>query len=472
MSSDTVNKQSALLVASLASFLTPFMGSSLNVALPSLGNEFAMSAVLLSWVPTSYLLSSSVFLVPFGRLADILGRRRMFLIGILLYTVSSLLCAVAPGAEFLLGARVLQGISAALMFGMSIAILTSVFPANERGKALGINSAAVYIGLSLGPFIGGILTQQLGWRSIFWMNVPLGLVMVSLVLAKLRGEWSEARGARFDLAGSMVYSFALIALMYGFSLLPGIAGAGTITAGILGLFLFVRMERRTESPVLDINLFLHNRVFAFSNLAAFINYSATFAVTFLLSLYLAYIRGMTPQETGLVLVVQPIMMALFSPFAGRLSDRIEPRIVASLGMGVIVAGLAFLAFLTAATPLWAIAAALAVLGFGFALFSSPNTNAVMSSVEKPVYGVAAGTLATMRMTGQTLSIGIAMLVFALVVGKVQITPEYYPQFLLSVNIAFAIFSVLCVGGVFSSLTRGNIRGANSSSVGGGSGIIT
>jgi uncharacterized membrane protein len=141
-------------------------------------------------------------------------------------------------------------------------------------------------------------------------------------------------------------------------------------------------------------------------------------------------------------------------------------------MGVIVVCLAFLAFLTAATPLWAIAAALAVLGFGFALFSSPNTNAVMSSVEKPVYGVAAGTLATMRMTGQTLSIGIAMLVFALVVGKVQITPEYYPQFLSSVNIAFAIFSVLCVGGVFSSLTRGNIRGANSSPVGGGSGIIT
>jgi EmrB/QacA subfamily drug resistance transporter len=428
------------------------MGSSLNVALPSLGNEFAMSAVLLSWVPTSYLLSSSVCLVPFGRLADIVGRRRIFLIGILLYTLSSLLCAVAPGAGFLIGARVLQGISAALMFGMSIAILTSVFPANERGKALGINSAAVYIGLSLGPFVGGILTQQLGWRSIFWMNVPLGLVMVALVLTKVRGEWSESRGARFDLAGSVIYSFALIALMYGFSLLPGIAGAGTIAAGILGLFVFVRMERRTESPVLDINLFLHNRVFAFSNLAAFINYSATFAVTFLLSLYLAYVRGLTPQETGLVLVVQPVMMALFSPFAGMLSDRIEPRLVASLGMGVIVAGLAFLAF-------------------GFALFSSPNTNAVMSSVGKPVYGVAAGTLATMRMTGQTLSIGIAMLVFALVVGKVQITPEHYPQFLLSVNIAFAIFSVLCVGGVFSSLRRGNIRSGISSAGDGGSGII-
>jgi MFS family permease len=246
--------------------------------------------------------------------------------------------------------------------------------------------------------------------------------------------------------------------MYGFSLLPGMLGAGIVAAGIAGLLLFIRFELRSESPVLDINLFLRNRVFAFSNLAAFINYSATFAVTFLLSLYLSYIRGFTPQQTGVVLVVQPVLMALFSPFAGRLSDRIEPRVVASIGMGVIVVGLVFLAFLGTTTPLWTIVSALALLGFGFALFSSPNTNAVMSSVEKSVYGVAAGTLATMRMTGQTMSIGIAMLVFAVMVGRVQITPERYPQFLASVDVAFGIFAILCVVGVFSSLARGTVRG--------------
>jgi EmrB/QacA subfamily drug resistance transporter len=464
--STPVSKRSALLVASLASFLTPFMGSALNVALPGIGAEMAMSAVVLGWVPTSYLLSSSVFLVPFGRLADIVGRRRMFLAGISLYTVSSLFCALAPTEGFLITARVLQGISAALMFGMSIAILTSVFPASERGKALGINSAAVYIGLSLGPFVGGILTQQFGWRSIFWVNVPLGLFMIVLVLSKMKMEWTESPGARFDLAGSVLYSVALVAVMYGFSLLPGMLGAGMVATGIVGLLLFVRFELRSESPVLDINLFLRNRVFAFSNLAAFINYSATFAVTFLMSLYLSYVRGLTPQETGTLLVVQPVLMALFSPFAGRLSDRIEPRVVASIGMGVIVVGLAFFAFLSATTPFWAIVAALALLGFGFALFSSPNTNAVMSSVEKPVYGVAAGTLATMRMTGQTLSIGIAMLVFAVMIGRVQITPDIHPQFLASVNISFGIFAVLCIAGVFSSLARGSVRGGKSSIVDG------
>jgi len=194
-----------------------------------------------------------------------------------------------------------------------------------------------------------------------------------------------------------------------------------------------------------------------SNLSAFVNYSATFAVTFLLSLYLAYIRGHTPQEAGTILVIQPIMMALCSPFAGRLSDRVEPRILASTGMGVIVAGLIALAFLTPTTPLWYIIAALALLGIGFGMFSSPNTNAVMSSVEKSVYGVAAGTLATMRMTGQTISIGIAMLIFALVVGTVQITPEHHAGFLRSISIAFAVFAALCTVGVFSSLARGRVR---------------
>lgn len=458
----TVDKRSALWVSSIASFLTPFMGSALNVALPRIGEEFTMSAVLIGWVPTAYLLSSSVLLVPFGRLADIVGRRRVFLTGISLYTISSLLCAVVPNPTALIAARVLQGISAALMFGMSIAILTSVFPPDERGKALGINAAAVYVGLSLGPFAGGVLTYFLGWRAVFWVNVPLGLVMILLVVAKLKGEWSESRGARFDLVGSIVWCLALAALMFGFSLLPALSGAATIAAGITGLLLFGRIELRSESPLLDLALFRGNRVFALSNLAAFVSYTATSAVTFLLSLYLSYIRGLPPQQVGLVLVAQPIMMALFSPFAGKLSDRVEPRIVSSIGMTVIVVSMTILAFLGADTPFAVIVFSLCLLGFGFALFSSPNTNAVMSSVGKSIYGVAAGTLATMRMTGQTMSLGIAMLVFALVIGQGQITPECYPEFLASVRITFGASALLCVAGVFSSLARGNVRGKEGS----------
>jgi MFS family permease len=378
----------------------------------------------------------------------------VFLAGITLHTCSSLLCGVSPSLGLLIGARVLQGISAAMMAGTGIAILTSLFPAGERGRVLGINTASVYVGLSLGPFIGGILTQQLGWRSIFLANVPLGGLMIILVVMKMRGEWTESRGARFDVTGSCIYAVALLALMYGFSLLPDVTGAVLAVCGLLLLLVFVLWELHAESPVLDINLFRRNRVFAFSNLAAFINYSATFAVSFLLGLYLMYIRGLNPQQAGLVLLAQPVVMAAGSPFAGKLSDRIDPRIVSSAGMGVIVCGLLFFVFLSAATPFPLIVAALGFLGFGFALFSSPNTNAVMGSVERTVYGVAAATLATMRMTGQTVSLGITMLVFAMFIGRVQMLPSYYPQLLHSVHVAFGIFSVLCVAGVFSSLARG------------------
>jgi EmrB/QacA subfamily drug resistance transporter len=455
--SSPISKQTALVVASLASFLTPFMSSSINIALPATGKEFSMSAVLLGWVPASYLLSSSIFLIPFGRIADITGRRRVFLGGITLHTCSSLLCGLSPSLGLLIGAWVLQGISAAMMAGTGIAILTSLFPAGERGRVLGINTASVYVGLSLGPFIGGILTQQLGWRSIFLANVPLGGLMIILVVMKMRGEWTESRGARFDVTGSCIYAIALLALMYGFSLLPDVTGAVLAACGLVLLLVFVLWELHAESPVLDINLFRRNRVFAFSNLAAFINYSATFAVSFLLGLYLMYIRGLNPQQAGLVLLAQPVVMAAGSPFAGKLSDRIDPRIVSSAGMGVIVCGLLFFVFLSAATPFPLIIAALGFLGFGFALFSSPNTNAVMGSVERTVYGVAAGTLATMRMTGQTVSLGITMLVFAMFIGRVQMLPSYYPQLLHSVHVAFGIFSVLCVAGVFSSLARGRTR---------------
>jgi EmrB/QacA subfamily drug resistance transporter len=453
----SATQRSALLVATLASFLTPFMGSSLNVALPSIDSEFGMDAIALSWVPTSYLLAASMFLVPFGRLADIYGRKRIFSYGVVCYTMASVLCAFASSGTMLIAGRALQGLGGAMMLGIGVAILTSVFPADQRGKVLGINTASVYIGLSVGPFIGGYLTQQLGWRSIFLANIPLGILMIILVSWQLKGEWAEARGAKIDITGSVVYSLALTAIMYGFSLLPSASGAVLIAGGVLGMVLFVRLQDQAESPMMDTKLFRRNRAFAFSNLAALINYSATFAVGFLLSLYLQYVRGFSPQNSGFILVAQPVVMALGSPYAGRLSDRVEPRIVASWGMGLIVIGLLLFAFLNETTPIEVIIGGLVLLGLGFALFSSPNTNAVMSSVDRSLYGVAAGTLATMRMTGQMLSIGIAMLIFALMVGRVQITAENASRFLISVNIAFAIFALLCIGGVFASLARGRVR---------------
>ena len=457
MTDDAVIKRSALLIATLSAFLTPFMVSSINIALPEIGREFEMGAVLMSWVPASYLLAAAMFLVPFGRLADIVGRKRIFTWGIWIFTVSSLLLAFSPSAAMLILFRVLQGFGSAMIFGTGMAILTSVFPAAERGRVLGINVSAVYLGLSLGPPLGGFLTQQFGWRSIFLVNVPLGLLVIHLLLTRLKKDWAEARGEKFDLGGAIIYSAMLVSLMYGLSRLPSRTGYALTVAGAAGVALFILWERRASSPLLNMDLFFRNATFAFSNLAALINYSATFAVTFLMSLYLQYIMGFTPQEAGLILIAQPLVMAIFSPFAGRLSDRIEPRVVASIGMGFAAAGLFLFRFLGPETHLGFVITGLLLLGFGFALFSSPNTNAVMSSIDRKFYGVGSATLGTMRLTGQMLSMGIAMVLFSFHMGGARITPENYPLFLTSMRSAYSIFATLCFGGIFASLARGKVR---------------
>jgi EmrB/QacA subfamily drug resistance transporter len=448
-----------LIATTLAGFLTPFMDSATTVALPSISQQFAMDAVALSWIRTAYLLAAAMFLVPFGKIADIYGRKKIFTYGTAIFTLAALLIGSSTSPAMLISFRALQGFGSAMIFGTGVAILTSVFPPEKRGRVMGINVAAVYLGLSLGPSIGGVLTQAqpLGWRNIFFTTALLGLIVLVFTLWRMSGEWAEAKGESFDMIGSLIYALALVALMYGFSRLPGLWGAGLIGLGALGLAVFAAWEIRARNPVLNIKLLANNRPFAFSNLAALINYGATSAVAFLLSLYLQYIHALTPQRAGLVLIAQPIVQATLSPLTGWLSERIEARIVASAGMACTTVGLALLILVGPATSLWAIVAILILLGFGFALFSSPNMNAIMGSVEKRFYGVASGMLATMRLMGQTLSMGIATLLFVLYIGRVQITPEYYASFLASMKTAFAIFAALCLAGIFASLTRGNIR---------------
>jgi len=454
-----------LLITTVSVFMTAFMGSSTNIALPTIGREFAMDAVLLSWVAMAYTLANAMSLLPVGRLADIVGRRRIFTIGVSGYVVASLAVGLSSSGAMLIAARFVQGAFASMMFATSTAILTSVFPASDRGRVLGINTAAVYTGLSVGPFLGGVMTQTLGWRSIFLAGAVLGLVSIALLVTRVKGEWAEARGERFDTRGALVYGAAIVSFMYGLSLLPKLEGAGLIAVGVVMGVGFIRWEGHAHQPLINLDLFRRNRGFALSNVAALINYSATAAVGFLLSLYLQYIKALTPQQAGLVLIAQPIVQAVFSPFTGRLSDRVESRIVSSVGMAVTAVGLVLLTFLSDATPFWYIVLCLILLGFGFALFSSPNTNAVMSSVTRRWYGVASATVATMRTMGMMLSLGIATLLFAMVIGRVQITPQHYPAFLSSARLAFSIFAVACFGGVFASLARGKIHGDQGSGAG-------
>lgn len=236
------NRNVALIVATLSSFFTPFMASSINIALPTIAAEFSMNAVLLSWIATSYLMAAAMFLVPFGKIADIYGRKKIFAYGMVIYTIASLLSALSQNSTQLLTTRVLQGVGGSMLFGTAIAILTSVFPPSERGKVLGINVAAVYSGLSLGPFLGGLLTQQFGWRSIFLINFFLGLFVIIIVCWKLKAEWAEAKGEKFDLIGSLIYCVMLVALMYGFSLLPKRSGGALILVGLVGIGAFIAWE--------------------------------------------------------------------------------------------------------------------------------------------------------------------------------------------------------------------------------------
>lgn len=452
-SGDRDLKRSVMLVATFAAFLTPFLSSAINLALPAIGKDLGASAIGLGWVASSFILSSAIFLLPFGRLADIIGRKKVFTAGISLFTLSTFLIAFSKSINSLIILRIFQGISGAMIFGTSLAIITSVFQPGERGRAMGINITAVYTGLSAGPVIGGLLTQHFGWRSIFIFLVPFGLIALILIITRIKPEWSEARGEKFDWQGSVFYGASLASFMYGFSKLPETAGWIFLVSGIILGAGFMLFEKRKSNPVFDIRLMLRNRVFAFSGIAALIHYSATSATGFFISLYLQYLQGLDARSAGLIMISQPVAMAVLSPIAGRLSDKRNPGVIASIGMGLTATGLIMLCFITTVTPHYLIVTLLIIMGVGFALFSSPNSNAIMSSVEKKHLGVASGVVGTMRMVGQMLSMGIAMMILAVYIGRQAITPAVHKGFITGMRTGFIIFSILCIFGIFASLAR-------------------
>lgn len=453
---DAAGRRAALIAVTMISFSTPFMLSGVNIGLPAIGRELALSAIVQSWVATAYSLSTAVFLLPSGKLADIYGRKRLFVLGVILYALGTALCALAGSAATLLASRVFQGVGAALISATSVAILTSIYPPLQRGRVLGINVAAVYVGLSVGPYLGGAMVEAWGWRSVFWANVPLALLTLAFTLWRVKGEWADSPGEPFDLLGAVVYGLSVVALMMGFSRLPDLGGLWLILAGAAAGAAFLWRQTRIRAPLLELGLFRGSRMFTLSSVAALVDYASTTSVTFLLSLYLQYIKALSPREAGAVMIAQPIVQAIFSPVAGWISDRIAVRWVASLGLAFTLTGLILLTRLSATTSMGYIVACLLILGFGFALFSSPNTSAIMGAVRRRHYGVASGMVATMRTFGQMLGMGVVMILFSLFMGQVQITPANHAAFVQSVRVAFGISSVLCAGALVASLARGSV----------------
>lgn len=460
------NKQlTTIAIVAITSFMATFLISSVNIALPAIEKSFALGAVTLSWVVTAFLLSSAMFLLPVGRWGDLTGVRKLFKTGVAVFSLASLMCCMAPTGHWLIAFRFVQGIGAALTSTSGPAIMVASFPPQQRGRVLGISVSAVYMGLALGPFAGGLLTQYWGWRSIFYIASTFGLLTTAVAFVFLGKDAPRAAiQNKTDIKGTVFYMLGLVALVYGSSHIPANTGWALMAAGTLALTLFWVLETKSPMPVIETKLFTRNRLFAFSNLAALINYSATFAIVFLLSLYLQKIRGLLPRDAGTVLVAQPVVMAIFSPIAGRLSDRFQPRYLTTLGMTMCTLGLAALACLSPATPIGFIVAVLMWVGMGFALFSSPNMNTIMSSVDKTQLGLASGSAATMRVLGQITSMTIATLFFAVLFGKQSTEQVPAPLFMDAVKWGFATFSLIGLTGIYFSFNRGKMKRPESTNI--------
>ncbi len=449
------NKIIALFTAALCGFCVNLNVTALNVAYPAIGQELGADIIMLDWIANSYMLIVAVFSIPFGRLADIKGLKKFFLWGMALFSISSIMAFFANSAMMLIACRVLQGIGSAMCAVNSMAMVAAIFT-KDRGKALGINMAAIYAGGAVGPFLGGMLTEYLNWRSIFLVNILLGTTIILLILWKIKGEWTESRGEKYDLTGAILFGLAIFTLLFGFSTLPAISGIILI---VLSSFIFVALvkwEGKAGNPLFCAEHF-RNKTFLYSNIASLLNYCTVFAVAYLLSLYLQYLRGFTPGQAGAILLTLPVIQASLASMSGRISDRVEPSIVASLGIFLTFIGLILLVFLTYNTSLVQIVAALVLIGIGIAFFISPNTNAIMSSLGSKSYGFASASSNTVRTMGSSLGMGIVIIVMSTILGESATTVSNNADLMNCIRITFIIYATICPLGIFFSLFRGKLR---------------
>ncbi len=443
-----------LFIVSAVQFLTPFLASSVSVALPVIGREFHAGAVQLSLVQLIYILAVSSLLLPIGRFADIHGRKKIFVLGIFTLTIATVLITFAHSIQLFILYRFIQGIGAAMITSTSVAILSSVFPPEERGKAMGIIIAFVYVGLAAGPTLAGFLITQLGWRWVFWAIVPLELTALLLTVLRLKGEWYGAKGEEFDWCGTILYMASLIAMMIGGSLIGKMNFSIPLAvAGTFGICGFLYMESKTKFPLLNTHLLKTNLRFTLNNLATLINYAASFGLIFLFSLHLQEVKGFSAQHAGFILIVQPLIQACIAPIAGKLADKHSPALIATAGMLLCTLGLGAAATVGSETSTPVIVVIFCVMGMGFGLFSSPNMVSIMGSVAPKFYGVAASVVATMRSLGMLVSMAIITLIIGNIFGDQAISIDNRAVFIIAMRISFIVFTCMGVVGILFSLGK-------------------
>lgn len=446
----------ALASICIATFLVPLSMSALNLALPAMSKELNADAVLVSWVPTINLWGSMVLMLPAGKIADMVGRKQVYLIGVLFFSLASLLVLVINTIEWVLIIRVLQGFASAAIFATAVAIVSTLFSEKNRGMALGLTSTSVYLGLTCGPLIGGWLTEVAGWRSVFWAPVPITLVAMLFVIAYVRSDRKQQAAGRLDWLGSVLFAGWTTAFFLGLSGLPDPAYIGLVVVGLVLLFLFLRQQGQSPHPLVRLKAVANNRIFSRSLMASLFMYGAHYPVLFLLSLYLQYIQGMSPSESGQLILLQALIMALLAPFAGRLSDRYQPRLIASVGCLVYGLGFALLMFIGKGTSPSYIAVALIILGVGFGLFSSPNTNAALSSVPSDRLSIASALMNLARTLGNMFSMAVVVLLFNMLLGNQAIEPESYDQLLSVIRYSLLLACGYTLVAAYNSYMRGNL----------------
>lgn len=442
-------EKSIIFVCALISFLVAFSSNSVSVALPTIARELVMSNIIQNWVPTIFLLVIAMFSIPFGKLCDNYGLKKSLKLGLVIFVFSSIGSSLAFNDITLLLFRAIQGIGSTLLNVSSFSWVVSNVDSKIRGKALGINIMAVYIGLSIAPVIAGLLTKQFGWQSIFYSVIPFS-VLAFIIITYINQENVIIDNSSIDYKGSFIYIFGILLFVYGFSTINTFSGIISISIGVILLIIFAIFEFKTENPIFNIKLF-NNYKFSFSSLASLISYIATFVITYVLNYHFQYIWAMDSQSAGLILITTPLVMALVSPFAGTISDKINPYILSSLGMTFVTIAIGILYFLNESTPLYLVISSMVLQGLGFGLFSSPNSNIIMGSVNPEDTSSASAILSAVRVIGQTISLGILTVVFSLFMGNVAISSAYYGLIMQSSHLICLISIFACIIAVISSL---------------------
>ncbi len=451
-------KWRAMLVVSIGIFMATLDASIVNLALPTLRNYFNTDIATIEWVILSYLLTITTLLLTLGRLSDMYGRKSMFLAGLLIFTLGSGLCSLSASADQLIAFRVVQGLGAAMLMANSPAIITAVFPHTERGKALGLIGTVVSIGSMSGPALGGFLIDWVGWQSIFYINIPVGLLGTVYAWKTLKPDRVHG-GQKFDIKGAILMFLSLISLVLvitrGLALgwdSPTIIGLSILFPVFLIWFVFV--EKRADQPMVDLSLF-RNRPFSASNASGFLSFVAMFAVIILMPFYMKDILGYNEKLMGMAFIAIPLVMALVAPVSGWISDRTNSFLLSSMGMAVSCLALFLLANLDQDATFFDIVVRMGMIGLGMGLFQSPNNSIVMGSVPKDRLGIAGGMLGTVRNLGMVTGIAISGAVLTSGIQSNQAAGLVYEAaFLGGFHDAFMVAAVICSVGIITSLMRG------------------